>query len=418
MRYQVVKGMQDLLPPESEAWAAVEATARSLFSRFACREIRTPLVEEKHLFARTLGDATSVVEKEMYDFQDKKAKWLVLRPEATASTVRAFVESGEAANNSFARYFYIGPMYRYEQPQQGRYREFHQIGVEAFGCKSPLLDAEIIHMADQFFKALGLNDLALEINSLGCPLCRPKFVAVFLKFLEEKKSSLCADCHHRIAKNPYRVLDCKNENCIKVTIEAPSIQDHLCADCEGHFDEVLEALGALGSHYQVNPRIVRGLDYYMRTTFELTTKDLGAQNAVCGGGRYDGLVHLLGGPNLPGFGFALGLERLMELLKVKGLGKQNETDQKTIFVAPMGEEALKIGFKLAQNLRNSGLCVEMNLEGASLKSSLRRADRIQASHVVILGEDELKKKIVAIKNMKTGIQNEIPLSELSKESFT
>ncbi|MDO8644477.1 MAG: histidine--tRNA ligase, partial [bacterium] len=389
MSYHAIKGMNDILPTESPLWASVENKARTLFSRYGYQEIRTPIVEEKILFARTLGETTSVVEKEMYDFQDKKGKWLVLRPEGTAGVVRAFVESHLAINDPLSRFYYIGPMYRYEQPQKGRYRQFHQIGVEVFGIASPLLDAEVIHMGDQYFKALGL-DLTLEINSLGCPLCRPKFAQAFLDYLMAREKELCHDCHRRMKKNPFRALDCKEEGCRKATEEAPSIQEFLCEACEKNFDQVLEGLGTFGTSYKINTRIVRGLDYYLRTTFEFTTSALGAQNAVCGGGRYDGLVHLLDGPNVPGFGFAIGEERLVELLQQQK-GRVAPAKEKSVFIIPMGEPALKEAIKAGQKLRQDGVAVEIDYEGRSLKSGLRRADRIQATHALILGEDELKK---------------------------
>ncbi|MBI1909972.1 MAG: histidine--tRNA ligase [Deltaproteobacteria bacterium] len=419
MTSHAIKGMKDLFPPESALWVEVESVARELFGRYAYEEIRTPLVEDKALFARTLGEATAVVEKEMYDFQDKKGKWIALRPEGTAGVVRAFIEKGLAVSEPTSRFFYFGPMFRYEQPQQGRYRQFHQIGVEVFGLTSPLVDAEVIHMADLFFKKLGLEGVMLELNSLGCPLCRPKFLAVFTEFLKKVESSLCEECHRRTKQNPLRALDCKNEGCLRITAEAPSIQDHLCDACEQQFDHVLEGLGALGTSYRINARIVRGLDYYLRTTFEFTTTELGAQNAIAGGGRYDGLVHLLGGPNIAGFGFAIGMERLMELV-IKKRGEVQTAGAPrphSVFIAPLGEKGLREGFKLAQKLRDQGLVVGMDYEGKSLKSAMRRADRIGASHTLILGEDELKKSVVLVKEMAGGAQKEVPLAKISKESF-
>ena len=415
MTTHAVKGMRDLVPPEAALWAEVEAKGRDLFALYRYEEIRTPLVEEKILFARTLGETTSVVEKEMYAFQDRKGKWLTLRPEGTAGVVRAFVEKGLAATEPLSRFFYIGSMYRYEQPQQGRQREFHQIGVEAFGSSHPFLDAEVIHMAERYFVSLGLSGIALEINSLGCPICRPKYQTLLADFLKGKEATLCEECQKRIVKNPLRALDCKKEGCRQATEEAPILPEHLCESCERHLDQVLEGLGLLGTSYRINPRIVRGLDYYLRTTFEFTSPDLGAQNAVAGGGRYDGLVHLLGGPNLPGFGFAIGMERLIDLV-----WKQVPPHSKavaTVFVAPIGEKGLQEGFRLAKKLREEGIAVEIDYEAKSLKSSMRRADRIGASHVIILGDDELKKGIAMIKEMKGGGQKEVKIVELSARLF-
>ncbi|MDO8462276.1 MAG: histidine--tRNA ligase, partial [Deltaproteobacteria bacterium] len=308
--------------------------------------------------------------------------------------------------------------YRYEQPQQGRYRQFHQIGVEAFGTASPLVDAEMIQMGDQFFRSLGLENLTLELNSLGCPICRPKYLIVFTEFLQKVESSLCPDCQRRTKKNPLRALDCKTEECFRITTEAPSIQDHLCDDCEQHMDHVLEGLGLVGSTYKINPRIVRGLDYYGRTTFEWTTTELGAQNAVGGGGRYDGLVNLLGGPKSPAVGFAIGLERLIELVQKKRAGQEKVSSATVLFIAPLGEKGIKEGFKLADRLRREGMTVEIDYEGKSLKSSMRRAGKSGATHTLILGDDELKKGKAMVKTMKDGEQKEIPLAKMTAKDFS
>lgn len=409
MSIRTLRGMNDILPEETPLWREMEETARTLFARYGYEEIRTPLLEELALFSRTLGETTNVVEKEMYSFQDGE-KWVALRPEGTASVVRAYIESGRSAQDPIARYFYLGPMYRHERPQKARLRQFHQIGVEALGTASPLLDAELIHMLHLYFKGLGITDLEIELNSLGCPLCRPNYQKAFHDFLVQNQSRLCEDCKRRMEKNPLRVLDCKEETCRTLSEEAPSIQDFLCDVCEQEFDLVLETLGQLGSPYKINYRIVRGLDYYIKTTFEFTSKNLGAQNAVAGGGRYDGLVRLLGGPNIPGIGFAIGMERVIELLKAQRTSTRMKSQK--IFIAPLGEKALGEAVKLAQSLRDAGCVVDLDYEGKSLKSQMRYADKIGASHVVILGENELKKKMAILRDMTSQQQQEVPLATL------
>lgn len=413
MSLHVLRGMNDILPPEITLWQEVEKKARELFTRFQFQEIRTPVLEEMGLFTRSVGETTNIVEKEMYVFQDRNGKWVTLRPEGTASVVRAVIENNVLAEDAIARFFYIGPMYRYERPQKGRLRQFHQLGAEVFGISSPRLDAEVINMLDSFFKELGLEDIALEINSLGCPICRPQFTRAFFDFLLKNEAALCSDCRRRMERNPLRALDCQQEGCRKLTEEAPSIQDYLCEICEKDFDVVLETLGLLGTSYKVNPRIVRGLDYYIKTTFEFTSTNLGSQNAVAGGGRYDGLVRLMGGNNVSGFGFAVGLERLVDLLQEIRKGKgATEVIRKGIFIAALGDPALKEGMKLAQQLRQKGVSVDMDLEGKSLKSQMRRADKMGAKQVLIVGDNELKKQSVGVRNMITGAQEEVPWSVL------
>ncbi len=412
MSIRTLRGMNDILPEETRLWREAEETARRLFAHYGYEEIRTPLLEELALFNRTLGEASAVVEKEMYSFQDHGEKWVALRPEGTASVVRAYIESGRSAQDPIARLYYIGPMFRHERPQQGRLRQFHQIGVEVFGISNPLLDAELIHMLDRYFQAVGIQGLEIEINSLGCTICRPKYLRTFHAYLTTHQGRLCEECRRRLAKNPLRILDCKEEGCRAVSEEAPSIQDSLCEVCEREFDIVLETLGHMGSSYRVNPRIVRGLDYYNKTTFELTSNTLGAQNAVAGGGRYDGLVRLMGGPNIPGIGFAIGMERLVELMKARG--QAPAVTPGPVFVAPLGERAMPEALKIAQQLRDSGISADLDYDGKSLKSQLRRADKLGASHVIILGEDELKKKVAAIRDMQAQKQGEVPIAEIPK----
>ncbi len=411
MTIKALRGMNDLMPPQSALWRRMEEKARELFSRYGYQEIVTPILEEMALFTRTLGETTNVVEKEMYVFQDRNGKWLALRPEGTASVVRAYLEHNRPAEDPIARYFYMGPMYRYERPQRGRFRQFYQIGVEVFGISSPHLDAEVIHMLDLYFRELNLENINLEINSLGCPLCRPKFQKAFLDFLFKNESKLCEECRRRMERNIFRVLDCRNEECQKLTDEAPSIQEYLCEICEKDFDTVLETLGLLGTSYKVNPKIVRGLDYYIKTTFEFTSSELGAQNAVAGGGRYDGLVRLLGGPNIPGFGFAIGMERLLDLLEAQKKVPLS-LERRGVFIAAMGEKCLKEAVKLASRLRSEGMTVDLDYEGKSLKSQMRRADKIGARYVAMMGVEELEKKIVTLRDMISGAQEKIPVEHI------
>ncbi len=401
--------MADLLPAETEAWRKVEEEVRRIFFRYHYREIRTPLVEPLELFARTLGEAATLVEKEMYTLEDRQGKKLALRPEATASVVRAYIESHYDQQESLARLFYIGPMYRYERPQRGRFRQFHQIGAEVFGSDDPWIDAELIHIADSFFRSLGLDNLTLELNSLGCPVCRPPYVEALTTYFQEQIDQRCDECRRRLGKNPLRILDCKGEACRKLAEQAPSIHDHLCEACEGHFDGVLAGIGLFGSKYTINPRIVRGLDYYQRTAFEFTSTELGAQNAVAGGGRYDGLVRLLGGSHVPGIGFAIGMERLMELVTAQEKWAPEMTS--LVYIAAMGEEAVVQGVALAEVLRAGDIPVEVNYEDKSLKALMRRADKLKARYVIIIGSEEVAQQKGILRNMNTTEQESLSLKK-------
>ena len=413
MSTKTLRGMRDILPDETPLWQRAEAVARDFLARYGFEEIRTPIVEEAKLFSRTLGETTNVVEKEMYEFSDREGRELVLRPEATASVVRAYIEAGRAQNDPIARYYYIGPMYRYERPQRGRYREFFQLGVEVLGVASPLIDAEVIHMLGKYFAAVGLKQYELQINSLGCPLCRPKFIDAFKAFLALHKAALCNDCQRRMDRNPLRTLDCQEEGCRTLTESAPSIQEFLCKGCEKHMDEVLTGLGDLGSSYKINPRIVRGLDYYLKTTFEFVCADLGAQKAVAGGGRYDGLVAGLGGPNSPGFGVAVGLDRLVELLKMQEAVVPVKSP--LVFLVPLGVKAMRESYRLQEELRAQGMRAGLDYEGRSLKAQMRQADKLGAAWVVILGDDEIKAEAAVVKEMATGKQKNVPLKGLVQE---
>ncbi len=397
------------MPTDSPLWQFVEQTARAVFSRYGYSEIRTPIVEPTELFRRGVGEATSIVEKEMYSFVDQGDNSLTLRPEGTASVIRAYIESGAFKEDPMARYYYMGPMFRRERPQKGRQRQFFQIGCELLDVTSPSADAEVIAMADRFFKEVGAKDLRLEINSIGCKECRPKYNQLLSEFLSANGGKLCEDCTRRIARNPMRVFDCKSQSCAAVLEKAPRIGKQVCPECSTHFEAVKSALDAIGVEYFVNENIVRGLDYYTRTTFEFTTDKLGSQNAVAGGGRYDGLVAELGGPEIPGIGFALGMERLILLLKAVGADLKKGD---VVFFAVMGDAAREPAQKAIEILRRDGVGVEWTYGAKSLKAQMRRADKIGAHSVVIIGDDEVAKGIAIIRNMKTKEQKESKLADL------
>ncbi|NTW35831.1 MAG: histidine--tRNA ligase [Syntrophobacteraceae bacterium] len=404
---QAVKGMNDILPDQIGWWHFVESTTRMVFENFGYREIRTPALEKLDLFARSIGESTDIVEKEMYTIADSKGEWLALRPEATASIVRAFIQHNLQADPLARKFYAIGPMFRHERPQKGRYRQFHQIDAEVFGVDDPMLDAEVMYMLQTLLEKLGLNGVVLHINSLGCPECRPVFREKLQKFLEQASNGLCPDCQRRRHTNPLRTFDCKVERCQASLVDAPILLDSICSDCAEHFRQVKGYLEELGTPYVINSRMVRGLDYYMRTTFEIITDRLGAQKAVGGGGRYNGLVRDLGGPDVPGIGFAIGMERLILLLQQD---RPIPTHTPPIFMAVLGEKARQRGFLLSQAMRELGLEVEMDYEGRSLKSQMRRADKLGSRYVLILGEDEARTGTVAIKPLRDPDGQQLTLS--------
>ncbi len=400
-----VKGFNDILPGEVEKWQYIESVARRVFELYGFSEIRVPVLEKTELFARSIGDATDIVEKEMYSFVDKGGNQVTMRPEGTAGVMRAFIEHKLYAADPLAKLYYMGPMFRYERPQKGRYRQFHQIGAEVTGITSPLVDAQVLTMLCHFFAELGLTEPRLEINSLGCPECRPVYRQALKEFLRAKLDHLCEDCRRRFETNPLRVLDCKAAGCREATEGAPSVLDYLDEPCAAHFGRTRHFLETAGTNYSVNPRMVRGLDYYTRTTFELVTGLLGAQSAVAAGGRYDGLIADLGGPALPGIGFAMGVERVALLLAEKEFVKRPD-----IFIAALGEEAQDTAFRLMCELQRLGVAAECDYEGKSLKSQLRRSDKFNARFTLIVGENELKKGRGALKDMDAGSQEDIELS--------
>ncbi len=400
-----IKGFNDVLPGEVEVWQQLEATARRIFSIYGFSEIRIPTMEKTELFCRSIGDATDIVEKEMYSFVDKGDNRVTLRPEGTASVMRAFIEHKLHTVDAVTKLYYLGPMFRYERPQKGRYRQFHQIGAEVIGVHDPLVDAQLLVMLCQLFAEFGLTEPHLEINSLGCPACRPAYREALRAFLEQRAADLCADCQRRMQTNPLRALDCKVPGCKEATAGAPAMLDNLCTECADHFTLTRQYLDGSGTPYGVNSRMVRGLDYYTRTTFELVTGLLGSQSAVAAGGRYDGLVADLGGPALPGIGFALGVERVALLV-----GKQANVTGPTLFIAALGEAARSRSFAIMCDLQRQGVSVEMDYEGKSLKSQMRRADKLNASQVLIVGESEVTAGSAQLKNMQQGTQSEVALT--------
>lgn len=405
MSITAVKGFNDILPAETPVWQFIEETARRVFGCFGFSEIRVPVVEKTELFCRSIGDTTDIVEKEMYTFSDKGGSSLTLRPEGTASVMRALIEHKLYAQDSINKLYYLGPMFRHERPQKGRYRQFHQIGAEVTGASDPIVDAQVLLMVSRLFRELGLDEPRLQINSLGCPACRPAYREALVAFLEQRQDSLCEDCRRRQASNPLRALDCKVPGCIEATSGAPAMLDHLCTECADHFSAVQGYLDAAHVAYGINPRMVRGLDYYTRTTFELVTGLLGSQSAVAAGGRYDGLVAQLGGPAVPGIGFALGVERVALLL-----GDRCPARTPDLFVALAGDAARLPGFRLVSELQGLGLWVETDCEGKSLKSQLRRADKLNARYSMVLGDNELASGHVSLKRMDDGSSREVPLA--------
>lgn len=411
MKITAPKGTQDILPEESAIWRAVEATIRGVFLDYGYREIRTPIFEQTELFARGIGETTDIVEKEMYTFTDMGGRSMTLRPEGTASIVRAYLEHNLAARGGTSKLFYLGPMFRQEKPQAGRFRQFHQFGVEALGEDSPLIDGEIIALAIEVYRRMGLEALEVRLNSVGCPACRRSYREALIDALSPYASSMCESCNRRLKTNPLRVLDCKSPVCQGVTAQAPTIDTYLCTDCKSHFTAVTDYLNAVGIHYQWDPRLVRGLDYYSKTVFEIIYGGLGAQNAVCGGGRYDGLVQEVGGPPTPGIGFAAGMERLiMTLQKQEKLPVQGDGPQ--IFLAILGEGVRTNAFQLAQTLRQAGLRTEIEFKGRSLKAQMKTADKLGVTWVAILGEDELTRQSVLMRRMADGTQEEVPFDQL------
>lgn len=404
-----IKGFKDILPDETPLWQWIEKNARDVFRVFGYREIRTPLLEWTELFSRGIGQETDIVSKEMYTLTDSRGRNQTLRPEATASVVRAYIEHRLYQSNPVQKLFSIGPMFRHERPQKGRFRQFHQINAEIFGDPGPGSDADLINMAMHIFNRVGLTGVTLNINSLGCTSCRGEFKNRLREFLSGKSGPLCSECLRRSDLNPLRVFDCKVESCREVMQDAPVILDHICDDCKEHFMLLRKYLDDLNIAYRVNHRLVRGLDYYSRTTFEIQTDRLGTQNAVAGGGRYDSLISQLDGPDHSGMGFAIGFERLVALLEEE---RHSISDNPDLFIIALGEEAFNRVFLWSDSLRKKGVSVEMEYQSKGLKAQMKKADRLNAKRVLIAGEDELSKGMVVLRDMETKEQEEVPVNDL------
>lgn len=407
MKTRAVRGTRDILPDESPAWQALERAAQGLLARYGYREIRTPVFEETELFARGLGAETDIVSKEMYTFDDRDGSSLTLRPEATAGIVRAVIEHNLMNTDPALKVYSLGPMFRRERPQKGRYRQFHQLDVEAFGLTSPTIDAEMIEVAIAYVEACGVKEHELVLNSVGDGRCRPAYVEVLRGALRDRVSEMCGDCQRRAETNPLRVLDCKVPGDQAIIDSLPKIVDHLCDECREHFGEVRRQLDLLGISYRLSHRLVRGLDYYVRTTFEVLSGELGAQNSILGGGRYDGLVRDLGGPDIAGTGFAVGLERLALLLPARE--GESRCD---VFLVPLVEGALDATLVLQQGLRRAGVRALLDPEGRSFKSRMKQANKLGAQYVAILGEDEQARGVWTVRDMAQSEQQDVPEAEI------
>jgi histidyl-tRNA synthetase len=407
---KTIRGTRDILPPESGLFAYVESVAREVFRRFNFDEIRTPVFEKAELFARSVGEETDIVSKEMYTFPDRDGTALALRPEATASVVRAFLEHQMVNEPGLKRFYYLGPMFRRERPQKGRYRQFFQIGAEVLGGDHPALDAEVIEMVTEYLRCLGIKEFSLLLNSIGDRQCRPAFLQALRAAAEPVKEKLCENCRRRLVTNPLRILDCKEESCQPYIEQFPSILDFLCAECGAHFEKLRALLDSRGLRYQLTPRMVRGLDYYTRTTFEITSDLLGAQNSLLGGGRYDGLSEMLGGPPVKGIGFAIGLDRFVLVLSQirPTLGE----DPVQLFVAWLGPKAFPKAYELTQKCRQVGVRCVIEFDELKLKKALSNADRMKAAQVLIVGEDEIARNLFQLKDMKGGSQESLSENEL------
>ncbi|OYD08860.1 histidine--tRNA ligase [Paludifilum halophilum] len=410
MDFRIPRGTMDLMPGEVEKWQYIEEKARDLCRRYHFSEVRTPLFEQTELFRRGVGETTDIVEKEMYTFTDQGGRSLTLRPEGTASIVRSFVEKKVYGEPQPTKWYYIGPMYRYERPQAGRQRQFHQFGVEVFGTTAPGMDAEVIDLGFQFYRTLGLDGVKVELNSVGCPRCRPIHREKLIEYLTPRKEELCKDCLSRLDRNPMRILDCKNESCREVTEKAPRMVDHLCDDCKSHFEEVQENLQLLDVPYVLNTQMVRGLDYYTQTAFEFVIE--GGAGSLGGGGRYNGLVEEIGGPEMPGIGFGLGLERTLLALEEQGLELPARYGV-DCYVIALGDDAKKRAISLLKELREVGCSADRDYLDRKMKGQMKAADRMGARYAAILGENELKENRIKVKELATGNQETIQLDRLA-----
>lgn len=398
MKYKTLKGLQDILPTEIAVWHHIENKARAVFRNYGYQEIRLPILEATDVFIRSIGETSDIVEKEMYTFLDKGGRSVTLRPEGTASFVRAYVEHHLYNDPAPQKFYYMGPMFRYERPQAFRYRQFYQIGAEAMGIDDPKIDAEIIAMLSKILGGIGLAGLNFEVTSIGCKKCRPDYRAALKNFLGGKLENFCGDCQRRYEANPLRILDCKVPSCIESRKGSPPVLDYLCGECSDHFEKLRGYLELLEVPHIVNPSLVRGLDYYTKTAFEVSSENIGSQSAVAAGGRYDSMVDEFGGPPTPGIGFAMGMERIIPLIK----DAVNKAEGPDLLICPLGREASDRAFLLVEQLRAMGIWMEMNHEGTSMRSQMRKANRMGAKNVIVLGEDEIRNGEITVKNMTDG----------------
>lgn len=405
---KAIKGTKDVLPKDVHKNQYIEATALDIASKFGYKEIRTPVFEHTELFQRGVGDTTDVVQKEMYTFDDKGGRSITLRPEGTSGAVRSYLENGLCNEALPQKVCYLTSCYRYEKPQAGRLREFHQFGVECFGSASPLADAEIIALAKSLFDTLGVKDLSLEINSIGCPTCRAEYHKALKEYFSSRKDELCDTCKSRLDRNPMRILDCKSPICHEIAEGAPVVIDYLCDECKGHFENVQKYLKAQNIEYTINPQIVRGLDYYTKTVFEFVSNSIGAQGTVCGGGRYDGLVEELGGQHTPSLGCAIGIERLMLLMEAQGC-EFPEAEKPDLFIVALGEKATLKAVEIAKDMREEGFSALLDLNQRSVRAQMKYADKLGAKFNVVIGDNEVEAKTAKLKNMQTGEETEINL---------
>jgi len=408
------KGTKDILPSQVYKWHYVENRFADICRKYGFKEIRTPMFEHTEVFARGIGDTTDVVQKEMYTFNDHAGRSITLKPEGTSGAVRAFIEHKQYAEVQPTKYYYNTDCFRYEKPQSGRLRHFHQFGIEVFGTPNMLADAEVIALGYDFLTGLGITEIELRINSVGCPECRKKHREALKSFLKPRYDELCNTCKDRFERNPMRILDCKSEICQEIVKDAPRMLDYLCDDCKQAFEDLKNNLTSMGIEYTIDPNIVRGLDYYTKTAFEFVTTKIGAQGTVCGGGRYDHLVEELGGPPIPGVGFGLGIERLILLMEANDayFPEENRVD---VFVAVMGDAAKSFGIKLCRELRLKGVVAEMDTLSRNIKGQFKYADRLNAKYTLVIGEDELSKGVVSLKDMEKSEQREIKIEDIYEE---
>ena len=409
MAYKAPKGTKDVLPEESYRWQHLESVVRNVVRKYGLLEARTPCIEHTELFLRGVGGTTDIVQKEMYTFTDKGDRSITLKPEGTAGAVRMFVENGLFSEAQPTKMYYLYcPVFRYERPQAGRLREHHQFGVEVFGAPDASADAEVIAIASELFETIGVHDLTIKLNSIGCPKCRGNYQNALREYLKGRYDELCPDCKSRFETNPLRILDCKVDHCKEIVKEAPHTMDYVCDDCRNHMDQLTSLLDAIGIRYELDPMLVRGLDYYTKTVFEIVSGMPGAQGTLCGGGRYDGLIKELGGPDMPAVGFGLGMERLLLIMDQLGVTVEKPLRYELMLLG-MGDEGKKLAFVLCQKLRALGICADTDHVGRSVKAQMKYADKAGAANVLVIGDNEISENKALIKNMKTGAQTETSL---------